>query len=189
MNLTEVQERSLTDYSKPPPQGAWLPATVSSAETKVSGSGNDMISIQLALTTEGFEGYSLYDNLLTSPTSKGAGFAKKKLTGLGVDTSKETPDQEVADSLVGKDVFVKVRHEVIKDKDASGNYTVTRTEPDANGNPVPVKKAVPVEYSLYDPGAQRPTKAAPAQTAAPTTAAAPTPATAKSGPKPVWATK
>ena len=154
MNLTNVEPRDLQDFSKVPPAGVWHPARIDGAEAKTSSKGNSMITLQLKLTGEGFEEYGfIFENgIITDSGAKGAGFAVKKLQGLGVDTSQEKPDEEIVSELLGKEVFVKVRHEIMKDKDASGNYTVVRYADDGK---TPVKKAVPSEYSLYDPGAQK----------------------------------
>ena len=191
MNLTEVAPRDLQDFSKVPPAGVWLPASISGGEATTAKSGNPVIKLQLTLNAEGFEGYTIYENgIVTSKDAKGAGFAVKKLIGLGVDTSQEKDDQTIVDDLLGKEVFVKLRHEVMKDEDppGSGKYTKTRLDDDGK----PVKRANPQEYSLYDPGSQKEEKApakeaAPAKKDEPATKEAPS---AKDGkPVPPWMNK
>lgn len=182
MDLAEVPERSLTDFSKLPAQGKWHPAIITSAEAKSSSGGNSMIAVQTTLEGEA-EGYGLFDNFLTDGKTKGGGFGKKKLMGCGVDTSQARPDEEVAAELLGKKVFVKVRHEIVKDEDPPGSkkYTKVRYDTNDKGEQVPVKKAVPLEYSLYDPTGA---KAEPqAETKAPTASAAPA---ADAKPTPPW---
>ena len=186
MDLAEVSERSLTDFSNLPPQGKWHKAVISVADPKTSGGGNPMIKIDLTLEAEGYEGFTLFDNFLTDGSTKGGGFGKKKLMGCGVDVSKPTPDEEVAASLLGKQVFVKVRHEIVKDEDPPGSkkYTKIRYETNEKGEQVAVKKAVPLEYSLYDPSGEKKETSAPAPAPAKETAATP-PADGK--PVPPWA--
>lgn len=185
MNLTDVAPRDLQDFSKVPPAGVWLPASISGGESTTAKSGNPVIKLQFTLTAEGYEGFTIYENgIVTAKEAKGAGFAVKKLIGLGVDTSQEKDDQEIVDDLLGKDIFIKLRHEVMKDEDppGSGKYTKVRLDDDGK----PVKRATPQEYSLYDPGSQKEAKAetktenkaeekAPAKEAAPAKDGKPTP--------------
>lgn len=167
MNLTDVAPRELVDFSKLPPAGVWLPASISGGEAGTAkGSGNPVIRLQLTLNAEGFEGFTIYENgIVTAKEAKGAGFAVKKLIGLGVDTSQEKDDQAIVDDLLGKEVFVKLRHEVVKDEDPPGSGKYTKIRVDEDGKPV--KRANPQEYSLYDPGSQKEEKA-PAKEATPT---------------------
>lgn len=195
MKLNDVEERGLTDFSKLPPQGVWHKGTISVAEAKISSKGSAMIAVQTTLMAEGYEGYTLFDNFLTDGSTKGGGFGKKKLMGCGIDCSVEKPDEEVAAELLGKEVFVKVRHEIQKDEDppGSGKYTKIRMDTNEKGEQVPVKKAVPLEYSLYDPtGAKKEEKAppanAPAASAGTETASAAAPAAAGKPPPP-WKKK
>jgi hypothetical protein len=194
MNLTDVAPRDLQDFSKVPPAGVWLPASISGGEaTAAKTSGNPVIKLQFTLTAEGFEGYTIYENgIVTSKGAKGAGFAVKKLLALGVDTSQEKDDQSIVDDLLGKEIFIKLRHEVMKDEDppGSGKYTKVRLDDDGK----PVKRATPQEYSLYNPDSQKAeTKSeekAPTKEAAPTKSKAP-PAKdgASSKPVPDWMEK
>lgn len=186
MNLTDVAPRDLQDFSKVPPAGVWLPASISGGESTTAKSGNPVIKLQFTLTAEGYEGFTIYENgIVTAREAKGAGFAVKKLIGLGVDTSQEKDDQEIVDDLLGKDIFIKLRHEVMKDEDppGSGKYTKVRLDDDGK----PVKRATPQEYSLHDPGSQKEAKAeAKAEEKAPAKEAAP----AKDGkPTPPWMNK
>lgn len=188
MKLNDVEERSLTDFSKLPPQGVWHKGLISVAEAKTSSKGTAMIAVQTTLSAEGYEGYTLFDNFLTDGATKGGGFGKKKLMGCGIDCSQERPDEEVAGELLGKEVYVKVRHEVQKDEDppGSGKYTKPRMDTNEKGEQVVVKKAVPLEYSLYNPSeAKKEQKEEKAP--APATQEAPAQASAK--PPPPWKKK
>lgn len=195
MKLNDVEERGLTDFSKLPPQGVWHKATITVAEAKVSSKGSPMIAVQSTLMAEGYEGYTLFDNFLTDGSTKGGGFGKKKLVGCGIDCSQERPDEEVAGELLGKEIFVKVRHEVQKDEDppGSGKYTKPRMDTNEKGEQVAVKKAVPLEYSLYDPsGAKKEKEGAtpPAKSETPAPAqAAPAPDAAPAKKTPPWQKK
>lgn len=191
MNLTDVAPRDLQDFSKVPPAGVWLPASISGGEATTAKSGNPVIKLQFTLTAEGFEGFTIYENgIVTSREAKGAGFAVKKLIGLGVDTSQEKDDQAIVDDLLGKDVFIKLRHEVMKDEDppGSGKYTKVRLDDDGK----PVKRATPQEYSLYDPGSQKETKSeekAPKEAAPAKSEAPPAKDGTPSKPVPAWMNK
>lgn len=192
MNLTDVAPRDLMDFSKLPPAGVWLPASISGGEAGTAKSGNPTIKLQFTLAAEGFEGYTIYENgIVTSKGAKGAGFAVKKLVGLGVDTSQEKDDQTIVDELLGKDIFIKLRHEVMKDEDPPGSGKYTKVRRDEDGNIV--KRANPLEYSLYDPSSQK-EENTPAKDAVPPKKEEPqkaeTPATTKDGkPVPAWMNK
>lgn len=190
MNLTDVKEKDLSAGGNLPAQGKWHPGTISTAEPATSQGGSTMIKAQVTLAGEGHEGYTIYHNFMTDPANGGAPFTKKQLMGCGIDVGKEQPDEDVATQLFGKPVFVKVRHEVIKDKDeTTQKFTKIRYYQDDNGNDVPAKKAVAIAFSLYDPTGQKEkaeTQKAPEPTKAETPAAggaAPAPA---GKPVPPW---
>jgi hypothetical protein len=188
MKLDTVEEKELGGPRKLPAQGKWHPGTITTADPGASGKGNPKIAIQVTLTSEDHAGYVLYTQFMTDASTKAAAFSKKHLMGCGIDVSKEQDDAEVAAQLLGKDVFVQVKHEVIKDKDANDNYTVIRYE-EVDGKPVPAKKASPTAFSLYDPTG---VKAEPKkEEAAPAKEAAPAAAAAKTGgkPPPPWGAK
>lgn len=188
MKLDDVEARGLTDFSVLPAQGKWHPGVITTADAKTSKGGNPMIAVATTLESEGVEGYTLFDNFLTDGSTKGGGFGKKKLMGCGVDVTKEMPDEQVAESLLGKQIFVKVRHEIVKDEDppGSGKYTKARYETNDKGEQIPVKRAVPLEYSIYNPDGEKketaPSASAPAKE---TKATAEAPA-ATEKPSPPW---
>lgn len=188
MNLTEVQEKDLNAARVLPAQGKWHPGVISTAEAAIAGSGSSMIKAQVTLTGGGHEGYTIYHNFMTDPANGGAPFSKKQLMGCGVDAGKEQPDEEVAGQLLGKDVFVQVRHEVIKEKDeATQKYTKIRYYQDENGKDVPAKKAVAVGFSLYDPTGEKKVDKAPEEAPAKAITENTTPpAAAPSKPTPPW---
>lgn len=189
MDLAEVPEKDLSASRTPPPMGKWHPGTISSAEPTSSSKGSSMIKAQVTLTGEGYEGYTIYHNFMTDGSTKGGGFTKKQLMGCGIDVSKPQPDEQVAEQLLGKEVFVQVRHEVIKDKDeATQQYTKIRYYQDESGKDVPAKKAVAVAFSLYDPTGEKKQEAAPPKEEAPARTDAPA-GGAPAKPTPPWLAK
>jgi hypothetical protein len=187
MDLAEVQEKDLSAARALPAQGKWHPGTISVAEPGTSSKGSSMIKAQVTLTGERHEGYTIYHNFMTDKANGGAPFTKKQLMGCGIDVSKPQPDEEVAQQLLGKDVFVQVRHEVIKELDeTTQKYTKIKYYQDENGKDVPAKKAVAVAFSLYDPtGGEKKTSEAPAPAKA-ETAPAPAVEGTPAKPTPSW---
>jgi len=93
------------------PSDTWLQATIETAEDKVSKSGNEMIEA----------GFKVYDMAGKQPTIKhyfvasAPGMFKKLCNVLGLDFESGYIS---ADSLIGKNVFVKVKIQ----KDETGRY-------------------------------------------------------------------
>jgi hypothetical protein len=144
--------KSAKEYYTPPAKGKH-PAVISIAEATFSKKGASMI--HLTLTLEGASaGEQIEDWAITDGSAKGGGFGKAKLRGLGVDVESdaEIPDEQLAQSLLGRRVFIEVDHEQQMNKDAAGNLVPT-THFDTNTNQtIPIMRAVAKGYSAFNVG-------------------------------------
>jgi hypothetical protein len=137
--------KSALDYYVPPNKGEY-PSTVIAAEaTFAKKTGASMIHIQTQIdgTSETVDDY-----LITDGTQKGAGIAKAKLRGLGVDvnTDAEIPDEQIAASLIGRKTIMVIDHEPSQRKNEAGEYVnATHYDPDT-GKTIQLMRAVAKGY-------------------------------------------
>lgn len=161
--------KSAQEFQGPPPIGNYL-AKVTAAEAKQSASsGADMISLSLEIRQpEEYAGRKLFDNIMTDGSTSGGGFGKQKLRGLGIDvdsTDEEIPDTQIAEQLLGAEVWVAIKHEARMGKNPStGAYDVPQYDV-VNGKQVQQQKAVIARY--LGPQAEGETAVEPAPAAEP----------------------
>jgi hypothetical protein len=146
-----------------PPIGRYK-AKITAAEGTVTGNssktpGAPMIKItgEIREPIE-YASAQFYDNFLTDEriSARGAGIAKKKLRGLGVnvDSEVEVSDQQIVAHLLGLECWVDLDHEQIKDKNpATEEYDQPRFNME-NGQRVPAMKLVAKGYYSSNVGVQ-----------------------------------
>lgn len=149
MKLNNANEAGDFDV---PPIGRYKAKCIAS-EATTSTAGNPMIKITGEVREpEEYAGAQFFDNLLTNENSKGSGFGKKKLRGLGinVDSEVEIPDEQIAADLLDREFFVDLEHKQQMGKDAAGAWTVPQFKIGKNGKQEPKLNAVPKNYYSAD---------------------------------------
>lgn len=196
--------KSAQEFNGPPPVGNYRTVVISS-EAKQAQSGKDMISVTLEVRSpEEHAGAKVFDNIMTDGTQSGGGFGKQKLRGLGIDvdsTDEEIPDAQIAEQILGAEVYVALKHEPMFGKNPStGKYDVPQYDV-VNGKQVQRQRAVVARYlGPNDPtaaetggeaAAEAEASKAPAKAAAPAAGKATPPwqAAAKAAAKPAAAAK
>src|SRR5512136_792458 len=86
------------------PKGRYKVKVVA-AETQVSKKGAPMIKLSVEIREGDHAGKGAFDYLITDDSFKGAGMAKQKLRGLGVDVDRDQTDDEVCGQLLGREVY------------------------------------------------------------------------------------
>lgn len=145
--------KSAKEYYTPPPKGKH-PAIVTLAEATFSKKGASMI--HLTVTLEGqYAGEQIEDWAITDGAAKGGGIGKAKLRGLGVDveTDAEIPDEQLAQSLLGRKVFVEVDHEAQMRKNEAGELVTATHFDSTTGQTVTLQRAIAKGYSTVNVGA------------------------------------
>jgi hypothetical protein len=117
------------------PKGRY-PVKITSAEATTSKAGASMIKVQAEIREGEYAGRVFWDYFITDGDVKGAGMAKKKLRGLGIDVEAEQDDADVCEQLLGREAFADLDVEEAKEKDG------VTTKRDANGEPYYNNKAV-----------------------------------------------
>lgn len=169
MNLKDVEE---TSGLGPAPKGRYK-GTFTAAEAKTAKSGADMLALTGEITEGNNAGGIWFDNLITDGSKKGAGFAKSKLRGLGINVELAQDDAQVAQQLLGRTFFVDLDLEPIMTQGPSGKYDVPKTYTDAQGVAHPSMRNIAKAYYVAGPVA---TVAAPQAQIAPAPAAPAAPA-------------
>lgn len=196
------------EFVDAPPAGVWFAAEITAAEAGATGPKAKTPGVpQLKLTLEGregdYDGVTMFDNLITDGTAKGAGMAKPRLRalcamiGVDIESDVEVSDEEIAAKLTGMTVRVLGGH---KPRQRQNGDKWEDIEEIVNGKRIKVMQLVPKEYASIDTapaaGAQTAQGAAPAQQAQQAQppfaqgngAATPAPAAAQTGkPAPAWA--
>jgi hypothetical protein len=106
---------------KPAPAGEYV-LKVAAAEAKQSKKGADMIELTAEIVrhvdgTDDFAGRQIRDYIITDGAFGGASMGKAKLEALGIDTSVDQDDEDVASDLLGREFRAKLTTEQAKDKD------------------------------------------------------------------------
>lgn len=164
-----------------PPIGRYK-ARLTSVEPGMSSSGKPKLSISGEIIEPAeHAGAVFFDTIITDGTTKGAGFSKAKLRGLGIDVDSdvEIPDEELAARLTGVETYVDLDHQPRFSKNpATGDYDIAVTQV-VDGKQVPVMNLKVSAYLGSVDTAAAPTPAAEAPVAP---AAAPVPAKATPAP-------
>lgn len=113
-------------------------------------------------------GATFSDYLITDGSAKGAGMAKKKLRGLGinVDTDEEIPDSLIAQQILGLQIWVEVGNEpqMSESVKGSGVYDKENRVFDANLNKeVTIQKLTVQAYTRHNVGTKATAPTAQAQ--------------------------
>lgn len=114
------------------------------AESKTSAKGNTMIEVvwEARGTPNGeFDGLTMRDWIITDGAARGAIFGKRKLEKLGIDTSVDCEDSEIAEQILGIEVEAVVGHEPRLDKEKKPMFEVN-----ADGRQVPVYTNRLIDY-------------------------------------------
>lgn len=145
--------KSAKEYYTPPPKGKH-PAIVSLCEATFSKKGSSML--HLTVTLEGqYAGEQVEDWAITDGTAKGGGIGKAKLRGLGVDveTDAEIPDEQLAQQLLGRKIWVEIDHEPQMRKNEAGELVPSTHFDSSSGQNVTLMRAIAKGYSTVNVGA------------------------------------
>lgn len=144
---------------------------ITAAEAKLSAKGSPMIALVVEIREGDHAGKQAFDYLITDESFKGAGMAKLKLRGLGIDVDTEQTDEAVCGQLLGREVYADLDVEQAQDKQQKLKWQINP----ATGQQIPLMNNRVLAYFTAPPTAA---------TATPTTgAAAPAGATAPAGPR------
>jgi hypothetical protein len=116
------------EFFEAPPKGRYK-LKIMAAEAKLSQKGSPMIALTLEVRSDlngntDFAGSQVFDYLITDESFKGAGMAKIKLRGLGVDVEKEQSDEAVVGQLLGREIYADLDVEQGKDKEGKLKWQV-----------------------------------------------------------------
>jgi len=115
---------------------------ITAAETQISAKGSPMIKLSVEIREGDHAGKSSFDYLITDDSFKGAGMAKIKLRGLGVDVDAEQSDEAVCGQLLGREVFADLDQEQAQTKEKTLKF---QTHP-KTGQQVPIMNNRVVAY-------------------------------------------
>lgn len=178
--------KSAKEYFQAPPPGRYK-ARIELAEADLAKkSGATMLRLEGIITEPPEHAGAVWrDYIITDGYAKGGGLGKVKLRGLGVDvsTDDEIPDEEIARSLLGRELWIEFDNEPLMGQDANGEYTVPQTVFDERlQQTVQLQKLVVKAYLSHNVGlSQQPV--APARQPAPQFGPQPAPQVAPPAPQ------
>ncbi len=146
----DIAEPQFTPF----PKGQYPGKITKTEATTSKSSGTSMISLELEINNDQGEVKKLFDNIITDGSSKGAYFAKAKFRALGVpdnllDADEETPDEVIAQNLLGMNVLVTVGIEPMTEQNPlTGKWDKQKTYVDPSGKEIPSFRNVVKGYAL-----------------------------------------
>lgn len=115
--------RNAVEMYEAAPKGRYKVKIVA-AETQISAKGSPMIKLSVEIREGDHAGKSCFDYMITDDSFKGAGMAKIKLRGLGVDVDNEQTDEAVCGQLLGREVMADLDVEQAQTKEKQPKFQI-----------------------------------------------------------------
>ena len=155
---------SAREYFQAPPEGRYR-SKITLASAEFSKAGAAMLHLEgHVIEPSQYAGSLWRDYIITDGGAKGGGMGKTKLRGLGIDvsTDAETPDEKLAQDLLGRELWIEYGNEPLMSKDANGDYTIPQTVFDEQlQKTITLNKLVVKAYFRHNVGASQPQFAQP----------------------------